>query len=318
MNSLVSIIVPVYKLEAWLPTCVKSLRAQSHAQIEILLVDDGSPDLCPKICDAYAQLDARVKVIHTPNRGVSAARNTGLEQAHGEFVLFVDGDDWIAPNMVERMLECLVHNRADICVCNLTHVYSEQDEPEFVQPGNSICYGAREFLEHIMTDAHCLGYPCNKLFRRQLIGSNRFQENLHVCEDLAFCARLAEANPAVVQIEDALYYYRQRTTKSISYSDKIFSVIRAYESLMPLYGREAPHLIPLINMRYLKLNLNMKGRMGISHIHDKERQETVDTNIASMLRPVLLSRHVSLASKINIFLTWLMPKAMLRLKRAIS
>ena len=96
---LISVIVPVYKVEAYLDRCVQSIVDQTYMNLEIILVDDGSPDRCPEICDAYAKKDARIKVVHQINGGVSSARNTGLKASRGEYIGFVDPDDWVAPEM---------------------------------------------------------------------------------------------------------------------------------------------------------------------------------------------------------------------------
>lgn len=101
---MVSIIVPVYKVEKFLPKCIESVLNQTYTDFELILVDDGSPDKSPEICDKYAELDKRVVVIHQKNAGVSAARNAGLENAKGEYIGFVDPDDWIAPKMYEQMI----------------------------------------------------------------------------------------------------------------------------------------------------------------------------------------------------------------------
>ncbi len=144
MKDLISVIVPVYKTENYLCKCVDSILAQTYTNLEIILVDDGSPDNCGKICDEYAAKDSRVKVIHQKNGGLSAARNAGLDIATGEYIGFVDSDDYIAPDMYEKLYNALVSNEADMSICNhqkvgiklffddnemplLTEVISEQD-----------------------------------------------------------------------------------------------------------------------------------------------------------------------------------------------
>ncbi|HCI64916.1 MAG TPA: glycosyl transferase, partial [Clostridiales bacterium] len=104
MNPLISVIVPVYRVEAFLPRCLDSIRGQTYKNLEIILVDDGSPDNCGKICDEYAEMDSRIRVIHKKNGGLSSARNAGLDVAVGDYIGFVDSDDWIAPEMYETLL----------------------------------------------------------------------------------------------------------------------------------------------------------------------------------------------------------------------
>ena len=115
----VSVIVPIYKTEKYLSTCVESLLCQTLKEIEIILIDDGSPDNCPALCDNYALKDSRIKVIHKTNSGLSDARNIGIKEAAGEYIGFVDSDDWVKPEMFEKMYQNAIQNNADVVVCNL-------------------------------------------------------------------------------------------------------------------------------------------------------------------------------------------------------
>ena len=114
---LLSVIVPIYNVEKYLPKCIDSILAQNYSEIEVILVDDGSPDGCPEICDNYAEKDKRIVVIHQKNLGVSAARNAGLKAAHGEYIGFVDPDDWISPSMYQEMITALERENADLAIC---------------------------------------------------------------------------------------------------------------------------------------------------------------------------------------------------------
>ena len=127
--AIISTIIPIYKVEKYLQTCIESVVNQTIKDLEIILVDDGSPDYCPEICDAWAQKDSRIKVIHKENGGLSDARNAGLDIAQGEYISFVDSDDWIAPNMYEIMLEVIEKEHADICACGIMGCYPSKNVP---------------------------------------------------------------------------------------------------------------------------------------------------------------------------------------------
>lgn len=127
-EKLLSVIVPVYKVEPYLHRCVDSIRNQTYKNLQIILVDDGSPDNCGKICDEYAELDARIIVVHQENRGLSGARNTGLRYAKGEYVAFVDSDDWIAPTMYETLVRMIERNDLDMARCGITEINSKGEE----------------------------------------------------------------------------------------------------------------------------------------------------------------------------------------------
>lgn len=130
----ISVIVPVYKAEKFLATCIESILNQTYGNLEIILVDDGSPDSCGKICEKYALSDSRVKVVHQKNAGVAAARNVGLDLAEGDYVTFVDSDDYIQPQMYEKMIRCAEHNHCDLVIpylLQILHLDSKQHMQKF-------------------------------------------------------------------------------------------------------------------------------------------------------------------------------------------
>lgn len=120
-EALISVIVPIYRVEEYLPRCIDSLLAQTYQNIQIILVDDGSPDACGRICDEYASTDKRIQVIHKENGGLSDARNAGLSASKGDYIAFVDSDDWVASEYLERMQQSLCKHDADICECSVQH-----------------------------------------------------------------------------------------------------------------------------------------------------------------------------------------------------
>ena len=133
-DSLISVVVPVYKVEKYLDRCVESIVAQTYRNLEIILVDDGSPDTCGSMCDEWARRDDRIKVVHKPNGGLSDARNAGVAASTGEYIGFIDSDDYIAPDMYERLLELMGDSEVGIAVCGVADVYSDHvDGPETVQ-----------------------------------------------------------------------------------------------------------------------------------------------------------------------------------------
>lgn len=171
-----SIIVPVYKTEQYIEKCVTSILNQTYKDFELILIDDGSPDRCPQMCDEYQKLDPRVKVIHKKNGGVSSARNCGLEIASGIFVWFVDSDDYIEPFSLQQLYEAQKEKKADLYVFNTQQIYSfhTADINQF-------------FEKYYFT--YVLGFgPWNKLYRRKIIQKNhlKFDEQETIGEDLLF------------------------------------------------------------------------------------------------------------------------------------
>ena len=125
MNDLISVIIPVYKVEEYLCRCVDSVLAQTYGNLEIILVDDGSPDGCPAMCDAYAGQDARIRVIHQENAGLSGARNAGIDAARGQWLAFVDSDDYLAPDFLECLYRACVDTGSELSVCRWIYVRGE-------------------------------------------------------------------------------------------------------------------------------------------------------------------------------------------------
>ena len=213
ISRLISVIVPVFKVEQYLPRCIESILGQTHRKIEVILVDDGSPDKCPMICDAYAHQDDRVKVIHQCNAGLSAARNAGIETASGEFIGFVDGDDYISTQMYEALLTALEDSDADMSVCNFYYV----GEHETDQFDNSNLPIEDEVLTgtEVITDKLCADknwywvIACNKLFRRELFSDLRYPAGkLH--EDEFVIHKLLLKCKRIAGVAKALYFYLQR------------------------------------------------------------------------------------------------------------
>lgn len=186
---MISIIVPVYNVEAFLPKCIESLMAQTYRDIEIILVDDGSPDDCGTICDSYSVKDNRIIVIHQANAGVSAARNAGLEIAKGEYIGFCDPDDFVSSEMFGDMKNAMESFCADIAVSGYDY-YSEDyqlDESRSYPVKSNELLRAEQFcgrLSDMPPTVRC--GVVNKLFLRSKIGNKKFDVNLHSAEDLAF------------------------------------------------------------------------------------------------------------------------------------
>lgn len=207
-EELVSVIIPVYQAEPYLKQCVDTVLHQTHRNLEVILVDDGSPDNCPKLCDEYALLDQRVKVIHKLNGGVSSARNTGLDAAKGAFISFVDSDDWIDCDFLESLLRAIKSNAADVSVCGIIKVYPEHYKTRLFYESDRVLTGEepeREILKNDQMSSHLI----NKLFKRSLFDDIRFPEGKNY-EDIFVMHRVFAAAKTVAVLKDVKYYYRQR------------------------------------------------------------------------------------------------------------
>lgn len=208
-DPLVSIIVPVYRMEKYLDRCMASLLAQSHQNLDIILVDDGSPDRSGEICDEYAMRDARVRVIHQGNAGPSAARNAGIETARGSFYTFVDPDDWVHADLVTHLLSIAADAGAELAVCRFLRTQDE-DVTGSLQMGGVRSLSTREALElYAGPSTSWMTSPCAKLFRAELFDEVRFPVG-RLYEDEFTTYRLVAAARQIVLSEAELYFYVTR------------------------------------------------------------------------------------------------------------
>ena len=226
MEHLVSIIVPVYNTGEYLAPCIESLTSQTYSNLEIILVDDGSTDGSGAVCDEFARRDDRVKVIHQKNAGVSAARNAGLEIARGEYIAFVDSDDWVSPRYLELLRQGLETTGSDICECGILRTEGDScPEPAETAPE---VFDTVAALEQLIRDGRFHQYVWNKLYRRELIGDIRFPVG-KTNEDEFWTYQVFGRAKRVAGIDAVLYNYFQRPG----------SIMGAGYSLKRLDGLEA-------------------------------------------------------------------------------
>ncbi len=217
-ESLVSIIVPIFKAEKFLPKCLDSILAQSYQNLEIVLVDDGSPDNCPKICDEYAKKDARIKVIHKQNSGVANTRNVGLDNATGDFFAFVDSDDWIEPNYVQTMLDKQKQYDCDFVCCSVMDV-AEKDgskNPNIPVNEDEVLCGKDIIAQYYAKYCTILTVPWNKLYKRQIFDNLRYPKDRMYYDDTAIILQLLAVTKKIVIIKDVLYNYFKRDNSLMS------------------------------------------------------------------------------------------------------
>lgn len=208
----ISVIVPVYKVEKYLDRCVDSLVNQVYKNLEIILVDDGSPDNCPMMCDAWAQKDNRIKVIHKENGGLSDARNAGLEIANGQFIAFVDSDDWIDFDLFHTLLTALNKSNSDIACCKIVKVMEDGQKS---QVGNFLgeyeVYDTESAMHELIIDRDIQQVVWNKLYKRKVLGNIKFEKGKYNEDEFWTYQVVGNANQVVV-VDYPGYYYLQRNS----------------------------------------------------------------------------------------------------------
>ena len=208
----ISIIIPVYNAEKYLTQCLDSILFQTFEQWEALLIDDGSVDSSSAICNDFALIDGRFRIIRQENAGASAARNTGLDNARGKWIAFVDSDDWIVPEYVELMLQTASSQQADAVFCNCFVVRDHYSTPQFVYKDIKQL-SSDELLKRFLTVSNVRSELWGKIFKSELLTSLRLNNHIRIGEDMLYLIALYYANSLKTSIlTEPLYYYRQLDT----------------------------------------------------------------------------------------------------------
>lgn len=248
----ISIIVPVYNVEEYVDECIKSIVSQTYENLEILIVDDGSRDESGEICDRWSERDSRVRVIHQENKGLSAARNTGIDAATGELIGFVDGDDVVFPNMYEELYKNMIRYRAQICCCGVKRGKSfELNNKNDMKTGEKESkyfrevqiFGPREALKELVLEERIQVHVWNKLYDRSVIKDLLFEQGKYHEDEFWSHQVLARAERIVV-LEEELYGYRWRENSVMtqSYSLKHLDLLDARVSRLLFLEENAEEL----------------------------------------------------------------------------
>ena len=236
---MISVVVPVYKVQDYLQYCIESIIGQTYSEFELILVDDGSPDNCGAICDEYAKKDNRIKVIHQENGGLSAARNAGIDIAEGEYITFVDSDDLIAEKYLETLYNAIVSTSSDITTCKMFEfedgivpLLDKSDAKSYeIMDGRAACRSI------YCIDGKISIVSCGKLYKKDLFDEVRFPVGM-IHEDNAVTPYVCYKADKIVAVNEALYFYRQRkeSITSDAFSLKRYDQIAATDLCIKLFS----------------------------------------------------------------------------------
>ena len=279
----VSIIVPVYKVEEYVHECIDSILNQTYKNIEVILVDDGSPDTCGAICDEYAKKDDRIIVIHKTNGGLSDARNVGLQRATGEYLAFVDSDDSIKKDYIEKLYNGIVNEDADVCICSVEDVFEDglegiRTDINYVKE-NTLISGI-EATRFVLEDKVLVSHVWDKLCKKELYSGITFPvkkrfEDMYMMHEVLFRAK------KVALITDKLYNYRHRKT-SISYTNMLANLNDIFGAYLKRLDFVRENLMECESIMLYKC-----ATMGIELYNNsiKQKNDIVDTKaIISFLK----------------------------------
>lgn len=259
-HPLISIIVPVYKVENYLNRCVDSIVNQTYKNLEIILVDDGSPDNCGKLCDELAETDARIRVVHKQNGGLASARNAGLEIATGDYVGFIDSDDWIEHTMYETLSELIIKNDCQISACGIqcdhpngTHHFFNSNYPK---QQNIEKFTKKQAIKELIQNYKITNSACDKLFAKQLFENLRFTEGI-IYEDFDLMPRCIEQVENVVYTPVPMYHYVMTDTSITrgEFKESRFMMTTISRRNMQHYKENYPEFYTLAAAKHIELCL---------------------------------------------------------------
>lgn len=270
---LISVIVPVYKVEAYLDRCVQSIVDQTYRNLEIILVDDGSPDNCGAMCDAWAQKDGRIKVIHKENGGLSDARNAGMAVVSGEYIGFIDSDDYIAPEMFRLLYDRLCTDGSDIATCGVETVFEDGTPSRPLTPSGCIILNREEALEAILRESWLKQPVWYKLYRTDLIRNLPFPVGKYH-EDVYWTWQAVARAEKVSVFDVPCYFYVQRSGSIMgeSYSLRRLDAIEAKCQRLKFLRKEYPELTAAGQIDLL-FSCMYHGQLALKALPKKERNQ---------------------------------------------
>ncbi|MCH5320899.1 MAG: glycosyltransferase [Eubacterium sp.] len=231
----ISIIVPVYKTEKYLNRCLESIVNQTYKNLEIILIDDDSPDNCPQMCDEWAQKDNRIKVLHIENNGLANARNSGIDIATGDYVMFADSDDYLEPDMVEFLLNLSVKYDADVSRCGFYFNYENTGEEKSASSDTNIkLFDYDERMIDLTTGGHVSGVAWNKLYKSSVIKSHYYSKADGCSEDIMHNYRVYKdiTKTAFCNIPKYHYVIRENSITNNTFGYGAFDIIRAKQIIL--------------------------------------------------------------------------------------
>lgn len=305
MNSyntpLVSVIVPVYKVEPYLSRCVDSILSQTYQRLEIFLVDDGSPDKCGEICDAYAQIDGRIKVIHKVNGGLSDARNVAIDVATGEYLVFIDSDDFVSPTHIEKLILLIHKYQADISITTFCS-FLEGTMPNPRHKGNrELLFSGLQAVEAMFYQGLFDNSAWGKMYHISVFKGIRYPRGL-LYEDMPTTYKLLLKASRVAYSNDDSYYYLLRANSiegSQFTSEKLDSALK----LIDMMESDRDRLQPILRSFYCRL-VSFAFHLGMQMPNDYERKDVFFNLIKQYRRVVICDKRARKKTRLACLLSF--------------
>ena len=309
MKDKISIIIPIYNCENYVKNCINSLLEQTYSNIEILLIDDGSTDNSYEVCKKFSMKDNRIKVFHKENGGVSSARNFGIKVSTGEYISFIDSDDWVDERYCEILLNG-IKKEADLSVVGFNQT-KEVKKITVSYDDNYEVLNTNEAYRYIFREFNFFGFPWNKLYKKsiiELLGDKPFDEDIHACEDTLFNSRyLTKCSNNIVYNKSHLYCYYQRldsATKIKEVNSKKLSVFKSLDEIEKIYLEFSKENLVYLYIFYL-YNYYL---LQILIINTKSSIKLDKKNAKRKFKYILKSKKIGIVEKIKIIVKFKFPR----------
>lgn len=314
MTPKISIIVPVYNVEKYLHECIKSILGQNFREFELILVDDGSKDSCGQICDDYAKMDKRIRVIHKENGGLSSARNKGIEIACADFIGFVDGDDWIDKEMYEVLYSNMITSNAQISACNLCIMNKNNEFFPNSEVGSDFIFDTKEAMEELYTNQKLTFSSCNKLFSKSLFQNLRYREGI-ILEDMDLAYKLIYNAKTITYTSKPLYYYRYNNTSILrgNFSEKRVDEYQVKKEMYEFYAKNFPNVSEYVYADLFFTGIRLYSMIIIYKKELAKKYKFLITADKRILKSLLRKKNYSNAEKLQIIFYLLHPSLLINI-----
>lgn len=303
---MISVILPVYKVEEYLDRCIESILCQSYKNFELIIVDDESPDRCPAMCDEWAKKDSRIIVIHQTNQGVSAARNTGIRRAKGEYFTFIDSDDWITDTMLEDLLELIKKYDADISICNFVRTYGEKSL-DYNDDIKEAVYLQKEFMKIILKigSNRIIHYPWGKLYSRKVIDKKNHYPVGMLNEDVEGMFKAVIASSKIAETTKVGYYYfeNQDSISRRKFGENFLCLHKVWRRILKISEKYAPEYYDYVKYNLIRIDFTVlvdmilygdKETDRLYKANEKKIRNRLRKNLMEILRgPMVIKRKIA-------------------------
>ncbi|UOR13792.1 glycosyltransferase family 2 protein [Halobacillus amylolyticus] len=299
----VSVVVPTYKVEKYIHRCVNSILKQTYENLEIILVNDGSPDQCGEIAEGYKQSDSRVKVFHKENGGLSDARNHGMKQVTGEFTMFVDSDDWLEPYAIEKMVHHSLAFKADVIQSAFYYAHEDYllfDQRHYTKNGDLMILDNEKLMHELVKNETVKNFAWGKLYKTKLIRDIPFEKGV-LFEDVFWAHQVMHRVNMFVILHEPLYNYYQRDDSIVTtYTPRNLDILKGLKERHAFIEKEYEELIDESFKTILKTSLihynllSMNRKVDRDRHHRKEIQSYITDNYFSFQQAIENDKHLSL------------------------